>query len=527
MGSQKNARKKAGGSGTGRRKAKKAGDADDVSETALSPPRPQPRPRVKLNVSKPKDSPTQPVAAAEEAAAAALVSIASAQPQQSGRRAEFEAAVHNVFRATVPHMEKEKFHGSNDGGGYTKSSDHDGESSSDSSSTSNDEDDQDLSKFIPVSSPAPDEQTKRKTFSIPFEVPFNGAARDLDGITSATSFDEFLDKLAHTMSTRKSLLSAIAYIPSYKPKNPKPTPKLLDSATAFERLISDVQNYIVTSEAKLRGKGVIKPFFIQIIDTSGGDPKGSAGGDKRKKKKDKEPEPAIIEKTEHQLYRQLEQKYDCSEHHKACIVLTDGNHYHLTAADLAKWAHMMSNHTATINTVPEELNILDAGARQNKAKKAFAQTQAANNNNEPPAWISHMMGIAMGGMMMRNNPQAAPPETPRRNQPVEGSSPSSGPSHQPSSGTKRAAALEAPNIRDWLSSLDADPVRGRHYTFFHQYCAVFENNGVLDLTDMEDLTATEIAQITGAATGIANRFVKYAKEDLAKLLKAANKRARN
>jgi DNA-directed RNA polymerase specialized sigma24 family protein len=44
---------------------------------------------------------------------------------------------------------------------------------------------------------------------------------------------------------------------------------------------------------------------------------------------------------------------------------------------------------------------------------------------------------------------------------------------------------------------------------------------------MEDLTATEIAQITGAATGIANRFVKYAKEDLAKLLKAANKRARN
>jgi hypothetical protein len=102
---------------------------------------------VKLNVSKPKDSPTQPVAAAEEAAAAALVSIASAQPQQSGRRAEFEAAVHNVFRATVPHMEKEKFHGSNDGGGYTKSSDHDGEGSLDSSSTSNDEDDQDLSKF--------------------------------------------------------------------------------------------------------------------------------------------------------------------------------------------------------------------------------------------------------------------------------------------------------------------------------------------------------------------------------------------
>ncbi|KAJ7246737.1 hypothetical protein C8J57DRAFT_1523445 [Mycena rebaudengoi] len=285
-------------------------------------------------------------------------------------------------------------------------------------------------------------------FHIPFEVPFNGAARDLDGITSATSFDEFLDKLAHTMSTPKSLLSGITYIPSYKPKNPKPTPKLLDSATAFERLILDVQNYIVTSE---------------IIDTSGGDPKGSAGGDKRKKKKDKEPEPAIIEKTEHQLCRQLEQKYECSEHHKACIVLTDGNHYHLTVADLAKWAHMM----------------------------------------------------------------AAPPETPCRNQPVEGSSPSSAPSHQPSSGTKRAAALEAPNIRDWLSSLDVYPVRGRHYTFFHQYCAAFENSGILDLMDMEDLTVTEIAQITGAATGIANGFVKYAKEDLAKLLKAAIKRARN
>jgi hypothetical protein len=135
---------------------------------------------------------------------------------------------------------------------------------------------------VPVSSPAQEARKKKHIFEIPFEVPFNGAARDLDGITSATTFDEFLDKLAHAMSTRKSLLSGIAYIPSYKPKNPKPTPKLLDSPTAFERLVNDVKNYIVTARGKNRGKGVVKAFHIQIVDTSGGDPKASANTNGKK-----------------------------------------------------------------------------------------------------------------------------------------------------------------------------------------------------------------------------------------------------
>lgn len=41
------------------------------------------------------------------------------------------------------------------------------------------------------------------------------------------------------------------------------------------------------------------------------------------------------------FYRQLEEKYHCSEHNRPCAVLSEGNHYHLTDANLAKWAWLI------------------------------------------------------------------------------------------------------------------------------------------------------------------------------------------
>lgn len=50
---------------------------------------------------------------------------------------------------------------------------------------------------------------------------------------------------------------------------------------------------------------------------------------------------------EHQILRKLEQKYFCEQCQKPCIVLggsdenRKGEHYNLTAADLAKWAQLI------------------------------------------------------------------------------------------------------------------------------------------------------------------------------------------
>jgi DICT domain-containing protein len=44
---------------------------------------------------------------------------------------------------------------------------------------------------------------------------------------------------------------------------------------------------------------------------------------------------------ESQFYRQLEQKYHCAEHDKACAVLAEGKHYHFTANDLSKWSYLI------------------------------------------------------------------------------------------------------------------------------------------------------------------------------------------
>jgi hypothetical protein len=106
------------------------------------------------------------------------------------------------------------------------------------------------------------------TFTIPFEVPYKNGTRDLNGITSRTDFDDFLVAAAAKMDTRPSLMSNLAYLASYKPKTPKPLPKLLDDEEAWDGLISDVAQHINASKAKNRGKGEVKPFHISLIDLS-------------------------------------------------------------------------------------------------------------------------------------------------------------------------------------------------------------------------------------------------------------------
>jgi hypothetical protein len=60
----------------------------------------------------------------------------------------------------------------------------------------------------------------------------------------------------------------IGYIPSSLPKSSKPLPKLLEDEESYGTMIEDIQDYIAACRAKNRGKGVVKPFYIQIVNTS-------------------------------------------------------------------------------------------------------------------------------------------------------------------------------------------------------------------------------------------------------------------
>ncbi|KAJ7664803.1 hypothetical protein B0H17DRAFT_1211161 [Mycena rosella] len=539
MGNRKNAKKSKQAS-SGQRKTQKA-EAVAAADTT-PPPRPKPIPKVRLTVSWPTEDKPQTSAVLsnkEEEAVAALVSMGRKDQVPRGGR-DFEAEMDRVFCSTVPGMDGIDLTEGAEGDEPSKNSDSE---SSDSGESNDSDNDSDTVLEIPVSSPAQEAREKKASkFAIPFEVPLNGPVRYLDGITSQTTFDVFLDELAHAMCTRKSLLSGIAYIPSYKPKTPKPMPKLLDNEQAWKRLITDVQNHIDSSKSKQGGKGAVKPFFIQIVDTSGGDSKASAGGSGAKKvmitgyilfvptymiyrvKKARIPSPLSRKHQNINSTGNLSRNICVQSTTKHVFVQSDGNHYHLTASDLAKWAHMMHMHIATLNTIPDELNITDVGPRQQKAKKALQRTAPSD---EPLQWMQSMMGI-MGGLIMPRNPTLY--ETPPRAAPlraIPGSSSARGSDHPPSSGTKRTADMHAPDIQQWLSSLDSDPVRGRHNSYFVQYTQSLENSGILDLTDIEDLSAAEIAQFSTAPIGTVNRIVKYAKEDLAKLLNEARKRARN
>ncbi|KAJ7601843.1 hypothetical protein B0H17DRAFT_1155142 [Mycena rosella] len=492
---------------SGKRKSKNKGLETEEEAELASPLRPAPRPRITY------------VSRAGHNFSACV---------DGGNGTNFESRMDEVFAAVVPGVNAGELRAQRMGNDEEKGSDEDKEESeSDSGSDSDEESGLEDDDPCRRCSPARAAQTRKNMFIITFEVPFKGACRELE-VTSITSFKAFLDKLAVCMSTRKSLLDSIAYIPSYTPRTPKPTPKLLEDKKSWKKLVED----------KKKGKGTVKPFTIQIVDTSGGDPKARDGrkevGHGGKKEKVPAAEPDPVERKEQQFYRELEQKYHCAEHDRPCAVLSDGNHYHLTNSDLAKWAYLIGQHRATKEDLPrKELKIDDAVPRQHAAKKAIRSTETPVDR-DPPSWIRDILplvGMAFGSSMHHvsspfETPQHPPPPTPQ--QPSAGTSRLSAPIFDPpSSGTKRAAAEAAPGIGPWLSSLDRDiRGRGRHNLNYFQYCNKFEDNGIYDLTDMENMAAKEIGSLIGCNIGVANRLVKYATEDTDQLAKDA-KRARH
>lgn len=120
------------------------------------------------------------------------------------------------------------------------------------------------------------EDIQVEKFDIPFEVPYNGATRVLSGITSHTEFKDFLPKLSDRTGIRLSLLARIGYVASWKPKSPKPVPRMLEDEQDWHGLIKEADDFRKACKGKNKGNGVIKPFQFVISDTSVGDGKEGA-----------------------------------------------------------------------------------------------------------------------------------------------------------------------------------------------------------------------------------------------------------
>jgi hypothetical protein len=110
-----------------------------------------------------------------------------------------------------------------------------------------------------------DSDSEDEEYTIVYEVPFHNATRELK-LSCTTTFAGFLTAVSRKMEVGVTHLSAIGYVASYKPKNPKPVPKLLETSEDYESLMADITEYRKDCLKKMGGK--VKPFSISLTNTS-------------------------------------------------------------------------------------------------------------------------------------------------------------------------------------------------------------------------------------------------------------------
>jgi hypothetical protein len=171
------------------------------------------------------------------------------------------------------------------------------------------------------------------------------------------TFAGFLTAVSRKMEVGVTHLSAIGYVASYKPKNPKPVPKLLETSEDYKSLMADITEYRKDCLKKKGGK--VKPFSISLTDTSNTPTDGRKvraevvirtevfiyhTAQSTSKKKATQPAAPLeaSEQREHELMAAIEKYHACQEHMgKACYVLTSGEHYQYTNNDLVIWATLI------------------------------------------------------------------------------------------------------------------------------------------------------------------------------------------
>ncbi|KAJ7866356.1 hypothetical protein B0H13DRAFT_2066931 [Mycena leptocephala] len=304
-------------------------------------------------------------------------------------------------------------------------------------------------------------------------------------------------------------LSAIGYIPSYKPRNPKPVPKLLENAEDYESMMEDIEEY--RKSCLKKKNGIVKKFSIALSDTSN-TPEGSKSSTK---KKDAQPAAPLeaSERREHELMAEIEKHHACQEHTgKACFVTRTGEHYQYTNNDLVIWATLVRRNLASVEELPDQLKIEDKFNKQKRAKNAVMQTQANGfnlNGGGGPMWPQMPMPpmpwmYGMPPWMMQGPPGEYQAPAPATAAPT------------PSPPRKR----KYPAITDWLQELDADEGRGADGLDYQQYANTFSSIGIIRLDDLLEVESAEkLQELTKINWGTAKRLMKFAREDRQKLKK--------
>jgi hypothetical protein len=110
-----------------------------------------------------------------------------------------------------------------------------------------------------------DLDSDEENYTIIFDVPYNNATRELK-VPCTTAFSGFMTALARKMEVSVTHLSTISYIPSYKPRNLKPVPKLLETAEDYESMMEDIE---VCRKSCLKKKSrMVKKFSTALSHTS-------------------------------------------------------------------------------------------------------------------------------------------------------------------------------------------------------------------------------------------------------------------
>ncbi|KAJ7806744.1 hypothetical protein B0H14DRAFT_3152810 [Mycena olivaceomarginata] len=476
-GKRATARKSASARNTGVRKTRKKNDENIPA--AAAPPRPKPRPRVKKAAA--GDIGDAVTSADRDDAAAATILISMAAPRGGEIDASNVDDDLQLIDASKDYSVEES--------DLEVASDEEPDFSEEDQEASDEDVDRIIEKYNPkINVPA--------VFSLPFEVPYKNGTCDLTGLTSKSSFDEFLLAAASKMETRITMLSSIGYVPSYK--KPKPQPKLLDDEDAWEVLVSDVRQHIKGAQSKNRGKGQVQPFSILISDMSESSSEPSKGGKKGvKKSKSNEDSletagPAV---KEHELFKQIETKHYCQSCKAPCVVLDSGDRHILTNTELATWALLLSRHQAVIGEAPKELNLEIGHARQQRAKNHRGKA-VASPDDSPLGWIQALAPVLGAFINNRPPPSPSPAEWQQLQHHIDPHTPvlHLNRSHIPSVLGKRSTEdiTTCPDIASWLGELDSDPVRGRMKINYSQYTDLLRENGFFELSDVANLSAKQL-----------------------------------
>jgi len=125
----------------------------------------------------------------------------------------------------------------------------------------------------------------------------------------------------------------------------------------------------------------------------------------------------------------------------------------------------------------------------------------------PPSWIKDMLGL----MMMQGVAHGG------FGTPFDNVPPISAPTpFMPTPTLKRhqEGIVDVPDLDVWLASVDAHVIRGKNNINYLQYLAKFSEHSLLDLQDLEGLSAEKLQELCGMPFGTANRLVKFVAEDL-------------